>query len=173
MVVDVTDYDWQQAEHQDNGCSVDNRVKRFEAVRVIPGPVQILLDKSVSADYICKCISTPNNLDFSSSFGRYKVGVEDAWKDLITTGVCRTRVKGLRYTSNMKENQNKIAEQINPALKKKPFEITSNYMTRGWWDHWNPLTILHIFFVTYGYYCSSSSITHSISFTNRPCSITM
>ncbi len=60
VVVDVTDYDWQQAEHQDDGCGVDNRVKRFEDVLVVPVPVQILSDKSISADYICKCISTAN-----------------------------------------------------------------------------------------------------------------
>ncbi len=113
VVVDVTDYDWQQAEHQDDGCGVDNRVKRFEAVRVIPSPVQILLDKSISADDICKCISTANNWDFFSC--SRKVGVEDVWKDLITN---RSRVKGSRYTSTMKENQKKIAQQINPALKK-------------------------------------------------------
>lgn len=63
VVVYITDYDWQKAEPQDDGCGVDNRVKRFEAVCVVPGPVQILLDKSLSADYICKCIPIPNILE--------------------------------------------------------------------------------------------------------------
>lgn len=81
-MVDITDYDWQKAEHQDDGCGVENRVKRFEAVRVVPGPVQILFDKSISADNICKCIPIPHNVDFSSSSGRYMVGVEDVWKNL-------------------------------------------------------------------------------------------
>lgn len=68
---------------------------------------------------------------------RYEVGVEDVWTNLITNR--------LRKIS-MKENQNKMAKQVKSSTKKN-LEIT-NYMTRGWWEQWNSLTILHIFVFT-------------------------
>lgn len=155
VVVDVTDYDRQQADNQHDGCGVDNRVKGVKAVRVVPGPVKILLDTSTSQDYICKCISTPHHLGSSSCSGKCAESVEDGWEDPITN---RFNANGSWFMSKIwrKLHIKSIRRWEKWRFKSSP-EILNNYMTRGWWEHWNPVIIQHILIVTYG--CKLSKVT--------------
>lgn len=77
VVVDVTDYDRQQADSQDHGRGIDNRVKGVKAVGIVPVLVEILLDTSTSKDYVGKRISTPHHLGSSFCSGKCSMSVAD------------------------------------------------------------------------------------------------